>query len=216
MMPTLLNTNIATLEKENLTQKVGTLEIVVGPMFSGKTTELLRRLKCESAIGFQVMYINHVQDTRGANFSTHNELYNSQIEGIRFQSLARLSLLQNISDVDIIGIDEAQFFPDLVEEVLFMVEELGKHVIVAGLNGDFRREPFGHILELEPKADSYTRLRSYCIDCSKRSVRTFALFTFRLVSEKEVVLTGGKEEYIPLCRGCYVTRTKIMGQECCS
>lgn len=209
-MPTLLSTNTALIEKEELPQKMGTLEIVAGPMFSGKTTELLRRLKCESAIGFRVMYINHTQDTRGRNFSTHNELYTSKIEGVRFLSLSKLSFLKDVSDVDIIGIDEAQFFPDLVEEVVRMVEELGKHVIVAGLNGDFRRKPFGRILELEPKADSYTRLRSYCIDCSKQSVRTFALFTFRTALEQEVVLTGGKEEYIPVCRMCYVTRTKLM------
>lgn len=188
---------------------VGTLEIVAGPMFSGKTTELLRRLKCESAIGFRVLYINHTQDTRGTHFSTHNELYTSEIEGICFLSLQKLSLRPDISKFDIIGIDEAQFFSDLVQEVILMVEELGKHVIVAGLNGDFRREPFGQILELEPKADSYTRLRSYCIDCSKRSVRNFALFTFRIASEKEIVLTGGKEEYIPLCRECYVQRSKL-------
>lgn len=127
---------------------------------------------------------------------------------VRFLSLSRLALLPDIADIDIVGIDEAQFFPDLVEEVITLVEGLGKHAIVAGLNGDFRREPFGRILELEPKADSYTRLRSYCIDCSRKSVRTFALFTFRIISGKEIVLTGGKEEYIPLCRQCYVTRSK--------
>lgn len=209
-MATPLKEKIVPLQNQTIPVNVGTLEIVAGPMFSGKTTELLRRLKCESAIGFRVLYINHTQDTRGTHFSTHNELYTSEIEGIRFLSLQKLSLRPDISDIDIIGIDEAQFFPDLVEEVIKMVEDMGKHVIVAGLNGDFRREPFGQILKLEPKADSYTRLRSYCIDCSKRSVRTFALFTFRIASEKEIVLTGGKEEYIPLCRECYVKRSKSM------
>lgn len=187
----------------------GTLELIAGPMFSGKTTELLRRLKCESTIGFRVMYINHTLDIRGQHFSTHNELYADKIEGILFQQHVQLGDLSGYEDVDIIGIDEAQFFPDLTECVIDLVEKHKKHVIVAGLNGDFKRRPFGRILELEPLADSYTRLKSYCYDCSQKQTRTFALFSYRTDVSDDVVLAGGKGEYIPLCRSCYLTRSEV-------
>lgn len=145
------------------------LDLIGGPMFSGKTTELLRRLFNEAEIGMNVLYINHSDDTRSDNhFSTHNPLYKKKLaekSNISFISAEKLSNV-NVDEYDIIGIDEAQFFTDLYNVVKNMVECQDKHVIAAGLNGDFRRQKFGQLLDLEPLADSYTKLQSLCKLCA--------------------------------------------------
>ena len=124
----------------------GRLDIVTGPMFSGKTTELLRRLFSEAEIGLKVLYVNHNLDTRGKSFSTHNPLYKRQLaeeSKVDFLSTDKLSLIQStITKYNVVGIDESQFFGDLVNEVKILVDKFGMHVIVAGLNGDYNRNVF--------------------------------------------------------------------------
>ncbi len=184
----------------------GSLELISGSMFSGKTTELLRRLLIDAEIGFKVAYINHKRDTRGAGqFSTHNPLYKERLSGrtdIKFLSSGSLRELE-IKEYDVIGIDEAQFFPDLASVVPGWVDTHHKKVIVAGLTGDFRRCKFGQLLDLEPMSDTYTKLKSYCQQCAKSKKVVDALFTHRIVPSTEQISVGGAESYIPVCRKCY-------------
>lgn len=190
--------------------KSGCLELITGPMFSGKSSESLRRLLIDEEIGFNVVYINHSSDTRSSGpFSTHNPLYKKTLENdrkIKFLSSDTLKgLTEQIKEFHIIGVDEAQFFPDLAEVVLSWVEDLNKKVIVAGLTADFQRKRFGQLLDLEPFADSFTRLTSYCLPCarSKRKKIIDAIFTHRTVKFDGQVQVGGAETYIPVCRRCY-------------
>ena len=188
---------------------VGTLDLIAGPMFSGKTSELLRRLFNEAAIGLKVLYINHADDTRSSGpFSTHNPLYKERLSEkskVSFISISELSQLKNVSDWDVIGIDESQFFTDLYECVYRFVDVENKHVIVSGLNGSYQRKWFGHILELEPMSDSYTKLAAWCQECASHTPRRRirAPFTHKIVEGDDIKEVGGSNKYIPVCRGCY-------------
>jgi thymidine kinase len=106
---------------------------------------------------------------------------------------------------NVIIIDEAQFFPDIVEFVLWLVEDLQKDVIVVGLDGDANRKPFGRLLELVPIADRITKLKSFCSVCLDG---TEALFTFCKSQKNEQILVGGSELYMPLCRKHYIELSK--------
>lgn len=188
----------------------GTLDIITGPMFSGKSTELLRRLLIEAELGSPVLYINHALDKErsSGNYSTHNPLYRKSVENcpnIKFISLENLRDIERgeIVMYDIIGIDEANFFPDLKDKVEIIVEELKKHVIVSGLTGSYQRTKFGQILDLEPLSDTFTKLRSYCKKCCEKGIRRHAPFTHRLINSDELTVVGGKDSYIPVCRECY-------------
>jgi len=188
---------------------VGSLELIGGPMFSGKSSEILRRLLIDVEIGFRVAYINHKADTRSSGpFSTHNPLYKESLEkkNLEFLTSEHLSdLTKDIQNFDVIGIDEAQFFGDLAKVVPRWVDSLNKKVIVAGLTGDFCRRKFGQLLDLEPMADTYTKLSSCCLPCARSKKRKInAIFTHRMTKTGTQVKVGGAESYIPVCRECYL------------
>lgn len=105
--------------------------------------------------------------------------------------------MQNVQDYDCIGIDEGQFFPDLVQWVEEMANA-GKHIIVAALDGTFQRKPFGDVLDLIPMAEAVTKLTAVCMQCHQP-----ASFSKRLGDETEVEVIGGAEKYISVCRSCY-------------
>jgi len=178
-------------------------------MFSGKTTEILRRLLIDAEIGFSVAYINHKIDTRSSGpFSTHNPLYKETLAkktGVAFLGGDQLKDIQEKAlKYDVIGIDEAQFFSDLAETVPSWVNLHNKKVIVAGLTGDFQRKKFGQLLDLEPMSDTFDKLSSHCRPCADSGrKRTPALFTHRVAGSDSTVQVGGSESYIPVCRTCY-------------
>ena len=165
------------------------------------TSEVIRRLIIFHEIGLKVLYLNTLLDTRADEpFSTHNET----IGKVPFHSEKVKTLKEvDVSAYDIIAVDEAQFFGDLKEAVIEWVEKCGKSVLVAGLNGDYRREPFGQINAMIPYADTVTKLTPYCVSCIRKGKMRPALFTKRTVSETSEILIGGKEAYIPVCRECY-------------
>lgn len=181
-----------------------TLSIIIGPMMSGKTTELFRRLQIYAINGWRVAYIKHENDIRGVEFSTHNMMYNQPHPNITFLTF---KTLQNIvlSNYDIIGIDEAQFFDkSLLDFCDLHVNALGVNVIVSGLDGDYKRNKFGHILDLIPQCDNITKLGACCVECSKHNFFNEASFTHRTPNNNNnIVLIGGKDIYSPLCRECY-------------
>jgi thymidine kinase len=151
----------------------------------------------------KVLYINTELDTRSDNaFSTHNHT----IGKIPFDAIKtdRLNNLE-IKNYDVVAVDEAQFFPDLKDTVLAWVEKDKKIVIVAGLNGDFRRNQFGQILDLIPYSDNVIKLASFCMSCKqeKNTVKQ-AHFTKRIIQGNQEILIGGKDAYIPVCRECFL------------
>lgn len=177
------------------------IDIIIGPMYSSKSTELIRRLVIYHDMGLKVLYINSYLDDRSQNdFSTHNQT----ISSIPFDSLKSRDLNVDVSKYDVIGIDEAQFFKGLAEQVKSWVEVSRKIVIMAGLNGDYQRKAFGEILDLIPYCDTLTKLSAFCMRCKREKNKiTTAQFTQRIVSSDETVLIGGKESYQPVCRDCF-------------
>ncbi|KAK1269335.1 Thymidine kinase [Acorus gramineus] len=179
----------------------GEIHVIVGPMFAGKTTALLRRIQAESASGRRVAMIKSNKDTRYGLDSvvTH--------DGVKMPcwALTDLSIFkvkmgpEAYNKIDVIGIDEAQFFKDLYEFCCNAADQDGKTVIVAGLDGDYLRRSFGSVLDIIPLADSVTKLTARCELCGKR-----AAFTLRKTNETQTELIGGSDVYMPVCRKHYV------------
>ena len=117
-----------------------------------------------------------------------------------------LALLAKEKGYDVIGIDETQFFSkNIVDFVLQLVEKHNKYVIVSGLDGDFRRNKFGHLLDLIPFADNVTKLHAYCKPCAEnKKTLVTALFTNYQNDTHETVIVGAGEKYQPVCRKCYL------------
>ena len=173
-------------------EQFGWIEVICGSMFSGKTEELIRRIKRAKIANQKIKVFKPVIDSRSKNFiESHDE---SKLECIEVKSSNEI--LKKIDNCDVVAIDEAQFFDDLVPFVRQKVNE-GFIIVVAGLIGDFEQKPFGHILELLPLCDTITHLKSYCT-VSKDG--TLAPFTKRIVDSKEQELVGSEDMYTAVCR----------------
>lgn len=189
----------------SLDESTGYLDLIIGPMYSGKTNRLLNELILFATMGASVLYLNSDKDNRTDEpFSTHHPLVHSigNIKGKKVNDL--YDVYEECKNVEIIGIDEAQFFPHLKKFVLDMVEKEGKRVIVTGLSGTFKREMFGEILQLIPYCDRLTKLNSLCMECAEHRKIKDAHFSHRLTEENSEIVVGGKSKYVPLCRSCYI------------
>jgi len=173
------------------------LELIIGSMYSGKSTELMRRVKRVKSIGMRCLVINHSNDTRveGDFVQSHD---GSTLAAVKTNDL----LLVNFKPYDTIAIDEAQFFQNLRVAVMLMVETHNKHVIVAGLSGDYLRQSFGEILQLVPLADDVEYKRALCKRCAHPGRP--ASFTKRVSEETETVSVGST--YMAVCRVCYLNK----------
>ena len=176
----------------------GFLEIILGPMFSGKTTYLINKYKEFVSEKKEVMVINYSEDKR-----YHDEMLSSHdkvmIPCIFTEKIRDLFNTDCIDNSECIFINEGQFFEDIFESVIYLVETLHKKVYVCGLDGDFKRNKFGRILDLIPFSDSIIKLRSRCGKC----IHNDAIFTNRISLEKEQKVIGSSN-YEPLCRNCYL------------
>jgi thymidine kinase len=186
----------------------GSITLYIGCMYSGKTTALLRKLTIYSEMGLRCLYINSDLDTRSiTEFSTHNPSItlkkdSKKIDMIKISNLHSILELSRLYDV--IGIDEGQFFTDLKDFVLLMSEKYEKQVIISGLDGDFKRNSFGQILDLIPYCDNIEKLKAFCKPCfSRKRELKDALFSKRIVNSNSTILIGEKDEYVPVCRSCY-------------
>ena len=173
----------------------GRLEIIIGGMFSGKSSELIRRLKRHQVIGDSVLVINSKKDTRnrGSVVQTHDR---ETFECIKTNDLLEVAALINYHNAKVIAVDETQFFGNL----RFFVEQAmkdKKHVILAGLDGDFRQQMFGEILTLIPLADEVTKLKALCMDCMDG---TLGPFTKRTIGDTLQELVGASDIYKAVCR----------------
>ena len=180
----------------------GYLELILGPMFSGKTSKILDLYKqCEFS-NIPVVVINHTSDKRYSEnmLSTHDLKMIPCIQASSlFDAMEILEIKNKINDATVILINEGQFFNDLYEWTEMMVDKNHKEIYICGLDGDFNRNKFGQILDLIPLCDKVTKLKSLCSMCKNG---TKALFSLRVTEEKEQVLIGS-DCYKPVCRVCY-------------
>jgi len=175
---------------------MGRIEVIIGPMYSGKSSELIRLIRRYKTIGKNILTINHKSDNRYGNdiICTHDA------ERIACLSLDKLSDSHKekiYPDLDIIIIEEAQFFSDLYEFVVTSANRDNKTIIVAGLDGDYKQQLFGDILRLIPHAEKVVKLHALCKECGDG---TPASFTKRITSDKEQTLVGGTQHYRAVCR----------------
>lgn len=182
----------------------GYLEIILGPMFSGKTSKLIDIYKQYRFCNIDVLVVNHAEDNRydETKMTTHD---GSKIECEKWSNLTEfmnqhaVQLMDETSSVAIL-INEGQFFPDLLESVKRLVEVYKAHVYVCGLDGDFKREQFGQLIHLIPFCDKVYKLTSLCVQCRDG---TKAIFSHRITNETDQMMIGSSESYVPLCRKCY-------------
>lgn len=173
----------------------GRIEVVCGSMFSGKTEELIRRLKRAEFAKQRVEIFKPALDTRYSEIEVVSHDRNS-IMSTPVDSSSSILLLS--SDIDVVGIDEAQFFDDGLVAVCNELANKGIRVIVAGLDMDFKGVPFGPIPALCAIADEVTKVHAICVRCG-----ALAYVSHRLVTNEKRVMLGEQAEYEPLCRECY-------------
>jgi len=176
---------------------MGRLEIIMGCMFSGKSTEIIKVINKYKILNKNIMTITHSIDTRydkDANIVTHDKIMHKCINS---ETLLALNNTKNYNDADVVLIEEAQFFPDLYKFVVDGVNKDRKTMIVAGLDGDYKQEAFGDILKLIPHAEKITKLDALCLKCNDG---TPATFTKRIVSSDKQTLVGSTDSYIAVCR----------------
>ena len=166
------------------------LHIILGPMFSGKTTRLIELSNKYS----NPLVINHALDVRyhATDLSTHDGIHTPCIQAHQLDNISKLVL----SAADAIFVNEAQFFPDLIPVIENWLITYKKPIYVCGLDGDFRQQPFGDLLNIIPLCDTVVKLRAKCVGCKNP-----AIFTRRLTDEQEQTLIGS-DIYEPCCRVC--------------
>lgn len=190
-----------TREALNSCSTGGRIELIIGPMFAGKTTELMRRLRRETYARRSCFMIKYSKDTRYStdSMASHDRVF--------LKANAAVHSLADVGDewqsFDIIGIDEGQFFPDLLSFAT-KAADAGKTVIISALDGDYRREPFGHVCDIIPHCESVDKLTAVCMICHDRP-GTFTRRTMTGNSEQEVI--GGAEMYVSTCRTCFAAET---------
>ena len=176
-------------------RRPGRIEVVCGSMFSGKTEELIRRMRRAEFARQKVEIFKPAIDTR---YSEEDVVSHDQhaIPSTPIDSSASILLLS--SDIDVVGIDEAQFFDMGIVDVCNELANRGIRVIVAGLDMDFRGVPFGPMPALCAIADDVTKVHAICVKCGN-----LAYVSHRIVDDERRVLLGETQEYEPLCRECY-------------
>lgn len=193
-------------------ERLGYLVVITGPMFSGKTTLLIRELLTAKQVNpnTRILVVNHQLDQRnGGQLSPHHpiDLPTKGSGGISYQQVKQLSTLDT-TDYDLVAVDEAQFFDDLVPSVHRWLTD-GKTVYCAGLTLDYRNHNFGHLLELLPHADQLHTLRAVCVRCLQESRKlgfdvphqtlSNAIYSKRLSDNNNQCLVGA-DTYQPVCR----------------
>ncbi|MEA4997575.1 MAG: thymidine kinase [Petrimonas sp.] len=180
----------------NETQRKGRIEVICGSMFSGKTEELLRRLRRAKIARQKVEIFKPVIDVRYSQEEVVSHDKNS-ILSTPVEHSSNILLLA--SEVEVVGVDEAQFFDKGLTDVCQQLADQGIRVIVAGLDMDFKRIPFGPMPALCAIADDVTKVHAICVRCG-----SLASYSHRIVAGEKQVMLGEMQEYQPLCRKCYL------------
>lgn len=176
-------------------ERRGVIEVICGSMFSGKTEELIRRLKRAMIANLNVKIFKPDIDVR---FDTKKIVSHDENEIVSMPVTNAKEILQLAADADVVGIDEAQFFDNSLQDVCDTLALQGKRIIVAGLDMDYLGKPFGQIPYMLAKADFITKLHAICMKCGQ-----LANYSYRLSDNEALVLLGAKSHYEPRCRKCF-------------
>ena len=173
----------------------GSIEVICGSMFSGKTEELIRRLKRADIAKLKVEIFKPATDVRYDDNAvvSHDQ---HAVQSTAVENSAAILFLN--ADTQVVGIDEAQFFDDGLPDVCNQLAAKGIRVIVAGLDMDFTGKPFGPMPALMSIAEMVTKVHAVCVCCGSP-----AMYSFRKVASEETILLGEKESYEPRCRYCF-------------
>jgi thymidine kinase len=190
-------------------ENTGSLELILGPMYSGKSTELLKRIDNLKITNKSYLVVKSGFDDRyDINYLVTHD--NKKEKCITVNDLNELD--DNlINSYNTILIDEGQFLKNLKNKVIYWVEKLNKNIIIAGLDGDYKREPIGEMLDLIPYADDYKKMKALCLDCK---LDRFAIFSHRLFKKDEnpkpnQILVATHDCYTSLCRVHYLKKCSI-------
>jgi thymidine kinase len=176
-------------------QRSGWIEVICGSMFSGKTEELLRRIKRAKIANQKIEIFKPKTDVR---YDVQEVVSHDENKILSIPVTKSTDIYQHIEEVNVIGIDEAQFMDDDLPSVCEKLALRGIRVIVAGLDMDFKGNPFGPMPALLAKAEYITKVHAICPHCGN-----LATHSYRLSDDKETVLLGEKDKYEPRCRLCY-------------
>ena len=177
------------------TKKTGCIEVICGSMFSGKTEELIRRLKRARFANQKIEIFKPTVDTRYSDMDVvSHDLQKIPCTPVKDPK----HMLEVAGDGQVIGIDEAQFYDESLVEVAQELANRGKRVIIAGLDMDFKGKPFGPIPALMAIAEDVQKVHAICVKCGN-----LASYSHRLSSSKKLVVLGEKDVYEPLCRQCF-------------
>jgi thymidine kinase len=189
----------------------GKLELIIGNMFSGKTSELVRRINRTRSINKRILVINYIGDNRYSSDSiaTHDQ---TKVKCLKVAKLNDIPIGM-LNDYDSFFIDEGQFFTDLYTYALLLVETYHKHVVVSGLDGDADRKMFGDLIKLIPICDSVDKLTAYCTKCNNGRIAPFTkkknsndnTDNTDVINNTDVIDIGGSDKYIAVCRYHYFT-----------
>jgi thymidine kinase len=178
-----------------VTGRRGSIEVITGSMFSGKTEELIRRLRRAQFAGLKVEIFKPSLDKR---YSETRVVSHDDKSIISTPVDNASAILLFAGDVNVVGIDEAQFFDNSIIEVCNTLADNGIRVVIAGLDMDFMGKPFGPMPALLSIAEYVTKVHAICMRCGN-----LAQYSFRKSEDEQVVLIGEKNLYEPLCRECY-------------
>jgi len=183
--------------------ETGYLKIILGCMFAGKTTEIIKEYNKHKSCNFKCCIINHSMDNRYGTDNTTMATHNNKL--VECKSCNNLSEIfgddygnEIVDDYDVFLINEGQFFEDLYDCVDTIVNEKKKKVYVCGLDGDYKRKKFGSILDIIPLCDDIVKLKGICKECFFKE----SIFTHRITNEKKQTLVSSNN-YISICRKCY-------------
>jgi thymidine kinase len=174
----------------------GSINLIFGCMFSGKSTESIRLIRRYNNTNKKLLVVNHKLDNRYGDsiISSHDKI---QLKCVSLENLEDIKESEEYKSVDIIFIEEGQFFKDLFDFVTNAADNEHKTVYVTGLDGDYKRNMFGDICRLIPHAENITKLKALCSICKDG---TLANFTKRIVDDTKLELIGNENMYIPTCR----------------
>jgi thymidine kinase len=173
-------------------------------MFAQKTTELLRRVRRYKSIGYKVLVVNFVGDTRYGRDCVAS--HDKEVEmATCVNTLKEVEPLIRTGQYNVIAIDEGQFFTDLFECVTQWADELPVHIVISGLDGTSERTPFGSMLRLIPHAEEVERLTAFCSECRDGTIAAYSKYFGDAKKDEHGVAIGGAEAYRPVCRKHYLT-----------
>lgn len=186
--------------------KKGRLEVVCGSMFSGKTEELMRKIKRSEYARQRVLVLKpQIDNRKSVTCIVSHDGRSRMAHVLEASDVAIQSVIEFAQAFDVIGIDEVQFFPDEIVRVICKLMEMGKHVIAAGLDLDFRGEPFGIMPYLLAIADDVRKLKAICVVCTKDAHHTQRIVNGQPARFSDpIILVGAEDFYEARCRNCFV------------